>query len=252
MPLHNSEISMKNANTRIQKGISIVETMIGLLIGGVITLAGIQAYSLFFSNKEKDMNSSQANSQLDEALDNLADDLSKSNRRDAFAIRTKGRLVLVGTSCMIMNWSEGSAGTDKFKAYRLKNGAIQYNPKLMLARHAETQVIEDTTYTNACAISSQDGWRNITDSAKVNITEFAVCPLRTHVGNQGIKTVGELELQNVRTACYDKPTDDTKKIKYAWIRVSASKPGGTTTISSSDLSRLLVVEFPYEPTLRIY
>jgi len=171
-----------------QSGLTIVELLIGLAIGLVITGVVLSVFTTSLINSQGVIQNGKLNDDLNAVMDIIVSDVQRAGYSNATPSKTGNPFMQAGTdisvsngNCILFTYDRNSNGTvednEKF-GYRLSGNAIQDRPV-------------GAAFNCGAPISA---WENLTDPNVIIITAFTVS-----LSNVAIKVGAGTDTINYRT-----------------------------------------------------
>lgn len=164
---------MLNLNVRAQRGLSLIELMVSIVIGLIVVLGAIQVYVTTARGGVDSTRSNRLTQDLRAVLGIMMDDVRRAGHMaDPTALATNpftvaGTDLVVAADCIRYSydatWNGGAAnvvdaGTD-FAGFRYAGNAVQF--------------MVSTTNNTTANCGDALGWENVTDPSVVNVTAMS-------------------------------------------------------------------------------
>jgi len=155
-----------------ERGYTLIELMIGMLVGLIVLSGVIYAMLLSLSSSRNVLNSTRLNQEISTLNDLIVGEVKRSGYWPAstataspYTAGTEVALAVIGTDCVLysfdMNGDQALANTER-KGFKLASGAGGVG----VIQHRQTGTAMDDC--------SNGTWQSITDDAFMDVTEFAV------------------------------------------------------------------------------
>lgn len=160
---------------RQQRGVSLLELMVALLISTFVVSALVGLFFMAGRHNTNTLEITKLDTELNLVINSMARDVqragywanSSSSSTNPFMQTGTTDLTIVGGNCVLMTYDHDANGSlpavgtgtdDERYGYRLMNGAIQYRP---------------SGASFSCA-ALPDAWTNLTDNRIITITAFTL------------------------------------------------------------------------------
>lgn len=163
----------RRARRSVQRGLSILELLIGVAIGMVV----ISGASMLFASNVTSSRLLLAESRLNEDLRNAVDLLTRDLRRAGYwGGAIKGTIAIGGTSATKENPYRVTSGADHELNYHFSRENGTDDDAL-----AASETFGFRLHDNALQMQAGTGWTDVTDKQTVKVTRFTVTPSERQV-----------------------------------------------------------------------
>lgn len=241
---------MLNLNVRAQRGLSLIELMVSIVIGLIVVLGAIQVYITTARGGIDSTRSNRLTQDLRAVLGIMMDDVRRAGHMaDPTALATNPFTVVVGgrtdllvtANCVRYSydatWNGGAAnvvdaGTD-FAGFRYAGNAVQF--------------MVSTTNNSTANCNDDLGWENVTDPSVVNVTAMSF----DVVGSKCIYFVPTAYDENDATTytSWSTTSGTTSACTAGSPGAPSSIPAGQTLIEVRNVRISITAQHASDPTL---